>query len=72
MSVEEVLNDSVQNRMRQKNYINTNEVVMKSGDLYFARNVLTNDRRLLENVLVEQNMQDQSISENTNRQILKG
>ena len=72
MSVDELLDNNLQRRLRDKNVIQGDEVAIKSGDLYLARNVISDERRIIESLIVEQNMQDQSISENTQRQILKG
>lgn len=72
MSIEEVLDTQTQASLRQKAIIQQNEVAIKSGDLYCARNVLTDERRIIETTLVEQTMQNRSITEQAKREILKG
>lgn len=72
MSVDELLANNIQKKLRDNNVIQGDEVAIRSGDLYLARNVISDERRIIETLIVEQNMQDQSISENTQRKILKG
>ena len=72
MSIDEVLDTQTQTILREKSVILQNEVAIRSGDLYCARNVLTDERRIIETTLVEQTMQNRSITEQTKREILKG
>ena len=65
------LPDSIQKTLRELNKITDNEVVQKQGDVYVAVNVLTSERRILDNErrLIE------SLSTETSgklKQILKG
>ena len=72
MSIDEVLDTQTQTMLREKSVILQNEVAIRSGDLYCARNVLTDERRIIETILVEQSMQNRSITEQAKREILKG
>ena len=72
MSIDEVLDTQTQTMLREKSVILQNEVAIRSGDLYCARNVLTDERRIIETTLVEQTMQNRSITEQAKREILKG
>ena len=72
MSIDEVLDTQTQTMLREKSVILQNEVAIRSGDLYCARNVLTDERRIIETTLVEQSMQNRSITEQAKREILKG
>jgi hypothetical protein len=72
MSIDEVLDTQTQTMLREKAVIQQNEVAIRSGDLYCARNVLTDERRIIATTLVEQTMQNRAITEQTKREILKG
>lgn len=56
-----VLPDERQRELRQENFIQENEIAILIGGLYIAENVLTGERRLIQN----------KINENS-RRILKG
>lgn len=43
----EYLPDSVQGNLRLSNIIEANEVAIKAGDIFFAENVLTKERRII-------------------------
>ena len=43
------LTESQINLLREKNIISENEIAFKSGDLLVAENVLTGDKRIVEN-----------------------
>ena len=48
MSIETLLDSSVIQELRQRSIISQEEVAINSGDLYYAKNVLTNEKRMLE------------------------
>lgn len=72
MSLDELLDNKTQSLLREKSIIQDNEVAIKSGDLYCARNILTDERRIIETRLIEQNMQYSTIKEQATKTILKG
>ena len=43
----EYLPDNVQGSLRVSKVIETNEVAIKAGDIFFAENVLTKERRII-------------------------
>ena len=65
--------DETQKLFREKSFINENEIVMTSGDLILAENVLTKERRMLDKNIVSQYLNLNNISESkSNSQLLKG
>lgn len=63
----EYLPDSVQGNLRLSNIIEANEVAIKAGDIFFAENVLTKERRII-NVTQSQTTMTEGHSE---RKLLK-
>ena len=63
MSNETVLDSELLNRLRNTGLVSSNEIVFHMGDLYVAENVVTKQRRIVENV-------DKVLGEG--KQILKG
>jgi hypothetical protein len=61
--MEKMIDKLILDRLRSTGLISTNEVVFHVGDLYVAEDVVTKQRRIVENV-------DKVIGEG--RQILKG
>ena len=45
--------DEIQKLFREKQFIAENEIVISSGDLVLAENVLTRERRLLDSNIVQ-------------------
>ena len=72
MLTEEVLEDRKLQQLRKNNIIENNEVAIKSGDLYFAKNVLTEEKRLIDRTVINNILQNESISESNSRTLLKG
>lgn len=72
MLTEEVLEDRKLQKLRKNNIIENNEVAIKSGDLYFAKNVLTEEKRLIDRTVINNILQNESISESNSRTLLKG
>lgn len=70
--IEEVVNNSILVELRNKNIINESEVAIQSGDLFYAKNVLTNEKRILDSSLINNINKNESISENTHKTLLKG
>ena len=72
MTTESVLSNSILLELRNKNIISENEVAIQSGDLYFAKNVLTNEKRMLNTSSITAMTKNESLSENTQKTLLKG
>ena len=69
MSVERVLDNNILLQLRESNVISTQEVAIQVGDLYFAKDVLTNEKRIIS----LSGINTQSINETTTKQqLLKG
>ena len=69
MSVERVLENNILLQLRESNVISTQEVAIQVGDLYFAKDVLTNEKRMIS----LSGVNTQSINETTTKQqLLKG
>jgi hypothetical protein len=69
MSVERVLDNNILLQLRESNVISTQEVAIQVGDLYFAKDVLTNEKRIIS----LSGVNTQSINETTTKQqLLKG
>ena len=69
MSIERVLDNNVLVQLRENNVISAQEVAIQVGDLYFAKDVLTNEKRMISLSSVN----SQSINETTTKQqLLKG
>ena len=65
--------EETQKLFREKKFIAENEIVITSGDLILAENVLTRERRLLDKGIVSKHLNSQNISEsNTKSKLLKG
>ena len=72
MSVENVLPNNILEQLRSNGLITRQEVVINSGDIYYAKDVLTNEKRIVENAIIDQ-IQSVTITENSNtKTILKG
>lgn len=72
MSVEKVLQNNILEQLRANGLISEQEVVISVGDLYYAKDVLSNQKRIVENAIIDQ-INNITITENSsNREILKG
>ena len=47
MSVERILENVQLQKLRETNIITSDEVAIQAGDLYYAKNVLTNEKRMI-------------------------
>lgn len=68
---DQVLNNTTLQALRSNGTISDQEVVISEGDLYYAKNVLTNDKRMLTASVVNSAFQNEAITENK-RTLLKG
>ena len=72
MSAETVLPNNILQQLRINGLISEQEVVISVGDLYYAKDVLSNQKRIVENAIIDQ-INNITITENSNnRKILKG
>jgi hypothetical protein len=72
MTIETVLDSSILAELRNRNIIESSEVAIQSGDLYFAKNVLTNEKRMIDRSMISSLTKNESLSETTNKSLLKG
>ena len=72
MSNEKVLSNNILQQLRINGLISEQEVVISVGDLYYAKDVLSNQKRIVENSIIDQ-INNTTITENSNNKtILKG
>jgi len=71
MSIETVLDPSIQKQLRASSLISESEVVIQAGDLFYAKDVLTNAKRTINNVDITSLTQENRLNE-TNKTLLKG
>jgi hypothetical protein len=73
MSVEKVLENDLLVSLRNSNIISENEVAISTGDLYYAKNILTNEKRMLDKSVITNINTAPNLSESTNKKtLLKG
>jgi hypothetical protein len=72
MTTESLLDNNILQQLRQNNTITESEVVMHSGDLYYAKNVLTNEKRMISASLINNLQQNESIQVSNTKTLLKG
>lgn len=72
MSIEKILSNNILVQLRANGLISEREVVISVGDLYYAKDVLSNQKRIVENAIIDQ-INNITITENSNNKtILKG
>lgn len=71
MSVERILENAQLQKLRETNVIASDEVAIQAGDLYYAKNVLTNERRMI-SVPRDVFTSNESAQPQTGSQLLKG
>ena len=64
MSIESLVPQSILSSLRENNIISSQEVVINSGDLYFAKDVLTNEKRIIDRSVIAKFKTDESLQEN--------
>ena len=72
MATESLLDNNILQQLRQNSTITESEVVINSGDLYYAKNVLTNEKRMISASLINNLQQNESIQESNTKTLLKG
>lgn len=71
MSVEKLLDNNIIQELRANNIISQEEVAINSGDLFYAKNVLTNERRMLESSTINNLNKNESVASH-GKTLLKG
>ena len=72
MTTETVLPNNILSELRSRSVISDSEVAIQAGDLFYAKNVLTNEKRMIDGHLVTSMKQNESLSESTAKTLLKG
>jgi hypothetical protein len=72
MSFERVLQNNILVELRNKNIISNNEVAVVIGDLYYAKDVLTNKKRMLDLSSFNTNESNDFHENNASKRVLKG
>ena len=66
-----MITDTVQRNLRERGILTDSEILKKEGDLYYALNVLTQERRIIQNSQVIKEILTSS-SRHGQKTILKG
>tara|TARA_Y100000592_G_C5438186_1_gene301886 strand:+ start:76 stop:285 length:210 start_codon:yes stop_codon:yes gene_type:complete len=69
MSIERVLDNNILRNMRDRNIISEQEVIVQVGDLFFAKNIISNEKRI---VSIDINGNNQINETKSEKQLLKG
>tara|TARA_Y100000114_G_C11477244_1_gene193634 strand:+ start:185 stop:403 length:219 start_codon:yes stop_codon:yes gene_type:complete len=70
---ESVLSNSVLHQLRESNVISGEEVVISTGDLYYAKNVISNEKRILSLETISKfNIKNEAITETSEKVLLRG
>ena len=72
MTTETVLPNNILAELRSKSVISESEVAIQAGDLYYAKNVLTNEKRMIDSNMMISMTKNESLSESTAKTLLKG
>ncbi len=71
MSIERVLDNVDIQRLRESNVISSEEVAINYGDLYYAKNVLSNEKRMIDASVIRNIQQNETVVE-SKKTLLKG
>lgn len=70
---ESILNDAVLKQLRENNIISGEEVVIATGDLYYAKNVISNEKRMISLDTINQfHAKNEAITETSKKTLLRG
>ena len=72
MTTATVLPNNILSELRSRSVISESEVAIQAGDLFYAKNVLTNEKRMIDSNMVTSMKQNESLSESTSKTLLKG
>tara|TARA_B100001989_G_scaffold79333_1_gene54779 strand:- start:5705 stop:5923 length:219 start_codon:yes stop_codon:yes gene_type:complete len=71
--IEKVLDDVVLKQLRENNIISGEEVVIGSGDLFYAKNVISNEKRMISlDIINKFQTKNESINETSKKTLLRG
>jgi hypothetical protein len=71
MSNERILENSQLLKLRELNTIGSDEVAIQAGDIFYAKNVLTSEKRII-SIPREVFSSNESVAKNENTRLLKG
>lgn len=72
MTTETVLPNNILIELRSKKIISESEVAIQAGDLYYAKDVLTNEKRMIDRNMISSMTKNESLSESSSKTLLKG
>jgi len=72
MATETLLDSGILSELRQNKIIAANEVAIQSGDLFFAKDVITGEKRMLETGQIRNFSTNESLSETSKKTLLRG
>ena len=73
MTTETLVSQNILSRLRENSIISSQEVVINLGDLYYAKDVLTNEKRIIERNIIAKFKSDDTLQENKiSKTLLKG
>ena len=72
MATETLLDGGILSELRQNKIIAANEVAIQSGDLFFAKDVITGEKRMLESGQIRNYNTNESLSETSKKTLLRG
>lgn len=71
MTTERILENNQLLKLRELNTIGNDEVAIQAGDLFYAKNVLTSEKRII-SIPREVFSSNESVNKNENSRLLKG
>lgn len=72
MTTETVLPNNILIELRSKKIISESEVAIQAGDLYYAKDVLTNEKRMIDRNMISSMTKNESLAESSSKTLLKG
>lgn len=72
MATETLLDSGILSELRKNKIIAANEIAIQSGDLFFAKDVITGEKRMLETGQIRNFSTNESLSETSKKTLLRG
>jgi hypothetical protein len=69
---EQVLDSNILFELRKRSIISEQEVAIQTGDIFYAKNVLTNEKRIINPSLIDNINKNETVTENVSKTLLKG
>jgi hypothetical protein len=70
---EQVLDAAILHQLRENNIISGEEVVIGAGDLFYAKNVISNEKRMISVTTINKfNAKNETITETSKKTLLRG